>query len=98
MFGNIKRFQDDNYGGRNIACGLDSPDFVKLAQSFGALGLRAETPQELRKQLRLAFESEGPTLIEVPTGEMPSLGISFSCQKTVAFRARLTGLPWQYAR
>lgn len=71
-FGNVKRFQIDNYNNRPIASDLSSPDFVKLAESFGAQGLRAQTPAELRAALQQAFQSDGPTVIEVPVGDFPS--------------------------
>ena len=71
-FGNVRRLQMDDYGGRTIASGLTSPDFVKLAESFGARGMRAATPDELRARLQTAFAAPGPTLIEVPVGELPS--------------------------
>jgi len=72
-FGNVKRIQKDSYGGRNIAVELHNPDFVTLAKSFGMLGLRAKSPDELRHALREAFAANGPALIEVPVGEMPSI-------------------------
>ena len=71
-YGNVKRFQIENYGNRPIASDLTSPDFVRLAESFGAQGLRAGTPDELRQRLREAFRSGGPTVIEVPVGDFPS--------------------------
>lgn len=71
-FGNVLRTQSEDFGNRLIATDLRNPDFVKLAESFGALGLRAKTPQELRKALRQAFEAGRPTVIEVPVGPMPS--------------------------
>lgn len=70
-FGNVRRIQDDQYGGRRIASDLRNPDFVRLAESFGALGLRAETPDALRAALRRAFQESGPAVIEVPVGAMP---------------------------
>jgi len=72
-FGNVKRIQKDSYGGRNIAVDLHNPDFVTLAKSFGMLGLRAKTPDELRRALREALDAEGPALIEVPVGELPNI-------------------------
>jgi len=72
-FGNVKRIQKDSFGGRNIAVELHNPDFVTLAKSFGMLGLRAKTPDALRHAIREAFDAEGPALIEVPVGEMPSI-------------------------
>lgn len=72
MFGNVKRIQQERYGNRVIAADLESPDFVKLAEAFGVLGLRAETPDELEKAVRSGFESGRPTLVHVPCGTMPS--------------------------
>ena len=71
-FGNVRLLQKDHYGSRFIASDLTSPDFAKLAESFGARGLRAATPKELRMRLREAFGSQEPALIEVPVGELPS--------------------------
>ena len=71
-YGNVRRFQIENYDNRPIASDLTSPDFVRLAESFGARGLRAGTPDELRLRLREAFRGGGPTVIEVPVGDFPS--------------------------
>jgi acetolactate synthase I/II/III large subunit len=71
-FGNVRRFQIENYNNRPIASDLSSPDFVKLADSFGVRGLRATTPDKLRQCLKQAFAATGPTVIEVPVGEFPS--------------------------
>ena len=71
-YGNVKRMQKENYGNRLIGSDLQNPDFVKLAESFGALGLRATTPDELRPALEQGFASGQPTLIEIPIGEVPS--------------------------
>ncbi|MBI1801095.1 MAG: hypothetical protein HY259_14860 [Chloroflexi bacterium] len=71
-FGNVMRIQRQDYGGRVIASRLHNPDFVKLAESFGAAGARAMNPAELNAALRAGLERSGPTLIEVPVGEMPS--------------------------
>ncbi len=71
-FGNVRRMQKDNYDGRFIASDLHNPDFVKMADSFGAQGIRATNPDELRKAIRQGLAESGPTLIEVPVSEMPS--------------------------
>lgn len=70
-FGNVRRIQDDQYGGRRIASDLRNPDFVRLADSYGALALRANGPDELRAALSRAFREDGPSVIEVPVGPMP---------------------------
>jgi acetolactate synthase-1/2/3 large subunit len=71
-FGNVRRIQEEHFGNRLIACDLANPDFVKYAESFGAVGRRAHGPDELRAALRAAFARREPTLIEVPVGPMPS--------------------------
>jgi acetolactate synthase-1/2/3 large subunit len=71
-YGNVKRMQRDQFEGRTIASNLTNPDWVKLAESFGVAGMRATTPDELEGALREAFATEGPVLIAVPVGEMPS--------------------------
>jgi acetolactate synthase-1/2/3 large subunit len=72
-FGNVRRIQEEAFGNRVIASDLANPDFVRYAQSFGAEAERARNPQELRAALKRAFgRRDGPTLIEVPVGPMPS--------------------------
>jgi acetolactate synthase I/II/III large subunit len=72
-FGNVRRIQEERFGNRLIASDLVNPDFVVFAQSFGATAVRAEGPSELRQALKTAIlQRDGPTLIEVPVGAMPS--------------------------
>jgi acetolactate synthase-1/2/3 large subunit len=71
-FGNVRRDQVERYESRLLGAELHNPDFVKLAESFGALGLRVDTPQALRGALEKAFAANGPVVIEVagvPGGE-----------------------------
>jgi acetolactate synthase-1/2/3 large subunit len=70
-YGNVQRMQKDDYDGRIIASGLTNPDFVAYAESFGAVGLRAETPAELTKAIGEGFKQNGPVLIECPLGVTP---------------------------
>jgi acetolactate synthase-1/2/3 large subunit len=70
-YGNVMRMQKELYDNRVIASEFTNPDFVKLAESCGALGLRATTPAELRAKIEEGFAAGRPTLIEVPVGEMP---------------------------
>jgi acetolactate synthase-1/2/3 large subunit len=72
-FGNVRRIQEEQYGNRLIASDLTNPDFVRFAESFGASAERVRTPDELRAALRRGFaRRDGPTVIEVPVGPMPS--------------------------
>ncbi|RLI06107.1 biosynthetic-type acetolactate synthase large subunit [Candidatus Bathyarchaeota archaeon] len=43
-----------------------TPDFVKLAESYGAIGLRVESYEEFRKAIKQALTSEVTTVIDVP--------------------------------
>ena len=71
-FGNVQRMQKKDYGGRVIGTDLANPDFVKLADAFGALGLRAHNADELKTAIQQGFDADRPTLIDVPVGEMPA--------------------------
>ena len=71
-YGNVKRTQVHSYGGRVIGTDLHNPDFPKMAEAFGAQGLRASNPAEFRACLKRGLGHSGPTLIEIPVGELPS--------------------------
>ncbi len=45
---------------------LRNPDFTKIAEGAGLLGLRAETPDQVETALTEALEYDGPALVEVP--------------------------------
>ena len=69
-FGNVRRSQEERFGGRHIAVDLYNPDFMKLADAFGLRGRRAKSADELRRELRAALALDEPTLIELPVGPM----------------------------
>ena len=71
-YGNVRRIQQEDYGGRTIASDLTNPDFVRLAESYGAMAMRVHEPDELRGALQQGFAHDGPSLIEVPVGEFPA--------------------------
>ena len=58
---------------------LHNPDFVKFAESFGAVGLRANDPLELETLIPQAMESQGPVVIDVPFGDMGLVSYVWSC-------------------
>ena len=70
-YGNVKRMQENLHGGRVIATELHNPDFVKLAESFGAIGVRVETPDALRDAVAGAWGRSTPTLVSVNVGRFP---------------------------
>ena len=70
-FGNVRRMQKELHNERIISTDLVNPDFVSLAESFGAKGVRVHSPAELRDALTEAFAADLPVVIDVPVGEMP---------------------------
>lgn len=71
-YGNVRRIQQEDLGGKVIASDLRNPDYVKLAEAFGVAGRQVETPQKLQSALESAFKADEPILIEVPVGQMPN--------------------------
>jgi len=72
-FTNVQRQQDEWFHGRRICSDLTNPDFVKMAESFGAAGYRVGSPAELGTVLQRAFGEPGPAIIEVTiTERMPT--------------------------
>lgn len=59
-------FYEKNYTG---SCLEGSPDFVKLAESYGAVGLRATRPEEVEPLLREAFAVKKPVLMDFRVAE-----------------------------
>jgi pyruvate dehydrogenase (quinone) len=45
---------------------LQNPNFAKMAEAAGLLGLTAETPDQVRPMIATALEHDGPALLEVP--------------------------------
>jgi acetolactate synthase I/II/III large subunit len=54
--------------GRTIGVELHNPDFVRLAEAHGAIGVLADTPSRLYDALSAAWTRDLPTVIEVPMG------------------------------
>lgn len=71
-FGNVHRDMQQRFGEDDPSSRLVNPDFVALAESFGAAGSRATTPTELRAAIRRGFGQEGPSIIEVPMPDATS--------------------------
>jgi len=49
----------------NFATDLHNPDFTKIAEGAGLLGLRAETPDQVEPAIAQALKHDGPALVEV---------------------------------
>ena len=63
--GMVRQWQELTYENRQSQSYMNSlPDFVKLAESFGILGLRAKTPQELESKIIQFINHDGPVLFD----------------------------------
>jgi acetolactate synthase-1/2/3 large subunit len=64
--GMVRQWQEFFYGKRYASVSLEgaSPDFVKLADAYGAVGLRATRPEEVVPMLQQAFSIKRPVIID----------------------------------
>src|SRR5438093_2748897 len=64
--GMVRQWQGIIYQGRFCAIDLGpSPDFVKLADAYGCVGIRATKPSEVVPALEKAFSTPGPVVVDV---------------------------------
>lgn len=64
-YGEIRRTEEDRHPGKRIGVDLRTPDFVKLAATYGIAGRRVTEPAELEDEVRAALGRRGPTIIEM---------------------------------
>ena len=69
VLGMVAQWQRMLYKRRYMAVNLGkTPDFVKLAEAYGAQGLRATSIEEFHKAVKTALTSKVTTVIDVPIG------------------------------
>jgi|TARA_B110000438_G_C15820890_1_gene654426 acetolactate synthase-1/2/3 large subunit len=69
-YGNVARDMDDDFGG-TYETDFVNPDFVKLAEAYGAVGIRAEGPYDVKNVLPKALAMNKPVFIDVPVSRVP---------------------------
>ena len=64
--GMVRQWQEFFYGKRYASSSLEgiNPDFVKLAEAYGAVGLRVTKPEEIVPALMRAFSTRDPVIID----------------------------------
>jgi acetolactate synthase-1/2/3 large subunit len=72
-YGNVKRTQEQAFGGRVLASDLLNPDFVSLGRAFGIDAERVSSAPALEAALLSALTAHRPALIEVQTGPMSNV-------------------------
>jgi acetolactate synthase-1/2/3 large subunit len=65
FFGMVRQWQELFWDGRYSAVHQELPDWVKLADAYGATGMRATDKTTLVDQMREAIETPGPVLLDV---------------------------------
>lgn len=69
-YGNVARDLDDDFGGA-YETDFVNPDFVKLAEAYGAVGLRAKDPFDVANVIPKALAMNKPVFIDVPVSRVP---------------------------
>jgi acetolactate synthase-1/2/3 large subunit len=69
-YGNVARDMDDDFGG-TYETDFVNPDFVKLAEAYGAVGLRAKDPYDVKNVIPKALAMNKPVFIDVPVNRVP---------------------------
>jgi acetolactate synthase-1/2/3 large subunit len=64
-FGMVRQWQELFWDKRYSAVVQEGPDWVKLAEAYGATGMRATKKESLLDQMREALETPGPVLLDV---------------------------------
>jgi acetolactate synthase-1/2/3 large subunit len=64
FLGMVRQWQDLFFNGRRFGTDLErNPDFVKIAEAFGATGIHVEKPEEVRPAIIKAIETPGPVFL-----------------------------------
>ena len=63
--GMVRQWQELLHGGRYSSSYSEAlPDFVKLAEAYGATGIRAQTPDELDDAIKRMVATDGPVIFD----------------------------------
>lgn len=62
--GMVRQFQEKMCGQRYYETRISNPDFIKLAESYGAKGIRVEKLQDIKPAIEEAYRHKGTVLID----------------------------------
>lgn len=83
----VKQWQQLFYKDNRSAVKMFSPDFVKLAEAFGMVGLRVTDKTQVRPAIEQAMRHPGPVLVEFVVDEdencYPMVPPGASLQETI---------------
>jgi pyruvate dehydrogenase (quinone) len=70
----------------DFATTLKNPDFTKIAEGAGLLGVRAETADQVEPAIAEALKHDGPALVEVQVSRQElSMPPTISCEQAKGF-------------
>ena len=69
-YGNVARDLDNDFGGA-YETDFVNPDFVKFAESFGAVGMKAKDAIDIKNLIPDAIKLDKPVFIDVPMSRVP---------------------------
>jgi acetolactate synthase-1/2/3 large subunit len=64
--GMVRQWQELLHGGRYSESYMESlPDFVKLAEAFGAVGLRCHEPDKVDETIKQMIDTKKPVVVDM---------------------------------
>ena len=77
-YGILRNLQDTHFDGRRFGVDLTTPDFLRLADSFGVWSGQIRSAVETAPVLKEALQQEGPALVEVDMQAVGPMAIPFT--------------------
>lgn len=68
--GMVRQWQEKLYHKHYSETKISHPDFVKLAESYGAVGIKVEHEEEIEPAIKKALEAKSPVIIDFVTESM----------------------------
>ena len=62
--GMVRQWQEKLFNKHYSQTHISSPDYVKLAEAYGALGIRVEKQEEIEPAIKKALDHQGPVFID----------------------------------
>lgn len=62
--GMVRQFQEKTCGARYCATKISNPNFLKIAESYGILGIRVKSDDEILNALEKAYAFDGPVIVD----------------------------------
>jgi acetolactate synthase-1/2/3 large subunit len=77
-YGILRNLQDNHFDGRRFGVDLVTPDFPRLAESFGIWSAQVRSSVEMGPILKEALVQDGPALIEVDMAAVGPMAAPFT--------------------